>query len=168
MVRLCIQKIFRIHARTRPLLGLPAYGIAIAGGTGNGLISGLRPLYHFFRVMWMRAIEPLPVTRFNLEQAKISAVESGYKLAKMVKEPFENRDDRDFRYENLPYLTDTNAEERRLLAAVAYRRVSESNKAKVMGNWAEADILAASGRTLESMIETSKIYDSSNEMVNRE
>jgi len=51
MVRMLIQKLFRIYARTRPLLGLPACGIAIAGGTGNGLVSGLRPLYHFFRIM---------------------------------------------------------------------------------------------------------------------
>ena len=167
MVRLLILKIFRIYARTRPLLGLPAYGIAIAGGTGNGLVSGLRPLYHFFRTMWMRAIEPLPVTRFDLKQANVSAMESGYNLARMTKEPFETRDDRDFWYDNLPYLADTNAEERRLLAAVAYQGVPEENKAEVQGDWAEADILSASSRTLESMIETSKIYDSSNEKVSR-
>jgi multimeric flavodoxin WrbA len=165
MVRLLIIKIFRIYARTRPLMGLPAYGIAIAGGTGNGLVSGLRPLYHFFRFMWMRAIEPLPVTRFNFKLANIGAGESGYNLAKMTKQPFETRDNRDFWYDNLPYLTDTNAEERRLLAAVAYQGVSEEKKAEVKGDWAKSDILAASGRTLESMIEISKIYDSSNEIV---
>ena len=165
MVRLLILKIFRIYAMTRPLLGLPAYGIAIAGGTGNGLVSGLRPLYHFFRTMWMRAIGPLPVTRFDLKQANLSARESGYNLARMAKEPFETRDDRDFWYDNLPYLTDTNAEERRLLAAVAYQGVPEESKVAVRGDWAEAGILIASGRTLESMIETSKIYDSSNENV---
>ena len=167
MVRLLIQKIFRIYARSRPLLGLPTYGIAIAGGSGNGLVSGPRPLNHFFRTMWMRAIEPLPVTRFDLRQANGSAGESGYNLAGMVKEPFETRDDRDFWYDNLPYLADTNAEERRLLAAVAYKEVPEENKAEVQGDWAEADILSASSRTLESMIETSKIYDSSNEKVSR-
>ncbi len=168
MVRLLIQRIFRIYARTQPLLGLPAYGIAIAGGSGNGLVSGLRPLYHFFKVMWMRAIKPLPVTRFDLKQASMSAGESGYNLARMAKEPFETRDDRDFWYDNLPYLADTNAEERRLLAAVAYQGVPEESKDKVQGDWAKADILSALGLTLESMIETSKIYDSSNEKVSRE
>ncbi len=167
MVRLLILKLFRIYARTRPLLGLPAYGIAIAGGSGNGLVSGQRPLYHFFRIMWMRAIEPLPVTRFDLKQANLSVGESGYNLARMAKEPFETRDHRDFWYDNLPYLTDTNAEERRLLAAVAYQGVPKENKAEVQGDWAEADILFASGRTLEAMIETSKIYDSSDEKVSR-
>jgi multimeric flavodoxin WrbA len=168
MVRLLILKMFRIYARTRPLHGIPAYGIAIAGGSGNGLVSGLRPLYHFFRVMWMRAIKPLPVTRFDLIQANMSAEESGYSLAGTAKEPFATKDDRDFWYDNLPYLANTNAEERKLLAAVAYQGVPEKLKAEVPGNWAEADILAASGRTLESMIEISKIYDSSNEKVSRE
>ena len=167
MVRLLILKMFRIYARTQPLLGVPAYGIAIAGRTGNGLVSALRPLYHFFRVMWMRAIDPLPVTRFNLKQANVSAEDSGYKLAKMAKESFENRDDRDFWYDNLPYLSNTNAEERRLLAAIAFQRVPKENKAEVQGDLAEVDILFASGRTLESMIETSKIYDSSDAKVNR-
>ncbi|MFC1953695.1 flavodoxin family protein [Chloroflexota bacterium] len=167
MVKLLILKLFRVHARTQPLLGIPAYGIAIAGGSGNGLVSGLRPLYHFFRTMWMRAIEPLPVTRFDLKQANVNAEDSGYKLAKMVKEPFENRDDRDFWYDKLPYLTKTNAEERRLLAAVAYQGVPEESKTGIQGDWAEADILFASGRTLESMTETSKIYDSSDTKVGR-
>ena len=167
MVRLLILKIFRIYAMTRPLMGLPAYGITIAGGTGNGLVSGLRPLYHFFRNMWMRAIEPLPVTRFDLKQANLRVRESGYNLARMAREPFKTRDDRDFWYDNLPYLRDSNAQERRLLAAVAYQRVSEEGKVALQGDWAEADILNASGRTLESMIEISKIYDSSDKNISR-
>ncbi len=141
MVRLLILKIFRIYARASPLQGLPAYGIAIAGGSGNNLVSGLRPLYHFFKTMWMRPIGPMPVTRFNLKQANISARESGYNLARMAKEPFETRDDRDFWYDNLPYLMNTCAKERRLLAAVAYQAVPEESKVEVRGDLAEADIL---------------------------
>jgi hypothetical protein len=60
---------FRVYAMTAPFHGLPAFGIAIAGGTGNGLVSGLRPVYHYFQMMGMRAIEPLPVTRFNFNAA---------------------------------------------------------------------------------------------------
>ena len=168
MVRLLILKLFRIYARTRPLLGLPAYGIAIAGDSGNGLLLGLRPLCHFFRTMWMRAIEPLPVTRFDLSQANIRAGESGYNLTRMTKEPFETREDRDFWYDNLPYLTATNAEERRLLAAVAYQGVPEESKVEVRGDWSKANILITSGRTLESMIEISKIYDSSVKKISKE
>ena len=167
MVRLLMLKLCRIYARSRPLLGLPVYGIAIAGGSGNGLVSVLRSLYHFFRTMWMRGIEPLPATRFNLKQANLSARESGYNLVMMAKEPFGTRDDRDFWYDSLPYLMNTYAQERRLLAAMAYQGVPEESKVGVLGDFAEADILMASGRTLESIIETSKIYDSSNEKISR-
>ena len=85
----------------------------------------------------------------------------------MAKEKFKTRDERDFWYDNLPYLADTNAEERRLLAAAAFQGVPEESKGKVEGDWAEVDILSASGRTLESMTETTRIYDSSDAQVGR-
>jgi multimeric flavodoxin WrbA len=74
MVRLAMQKLYRCFAASQPFSGKPAFGIAVAGGTGNGLVTGLYPLYHFFRIMWMRAIEPLPITRFNFEAAEEQAV----------------------------------------------------------------------------------------------
>ena len=75
---------FRIFARSAPLQGLPALGVGIAGGTGNGLVSGLRPVYHFFQTMQMRAIDPLPSTRFNFPAALERAGELGGRLAGMV------------------------------------------------------------------------------------
>ena len=70
MVKYLILKMFRVYARSAPLAGLPALGIGIAGGTGNGLVSGLRPVYHFFQMLQMRALEPLPVTRFHWDAAR--------------------------------------------------------------------------------------------------
>ena len=167
LVRYMMLKMFRIYARSQPLNGIPAFGLAIAGGSGNGLISGLRPLYHFFRIMWMKGITPLPATRFDLKQAVASAEESGFNLAKMAKEPFENRDARDLWFDRVPYLAASNMEERRLLAAVTYQAVPKDKKGEVQGYWTKADSLLASGRTLESMIETSQIYDSANQKINR-
>ena len=60
MVRYFFLKTFRVFARSAPLQGLPAFGIGVAGGTGNGLVSGLRPLYQFFQVMQMRASGTAP------------------------------------------------------------------------------------------------------------
>jgi multimeric flavodoxin WrbA len=167
LVRYLMLKMFRIYARSKPMDGVPAYGIAIAGGSGNGLISGLRPLYHFFRIQWMRAIEPLPATRFDLKQALVKAEEGGFKVARMSKEPFADRDARDLWYDNVPYLKATNAEERELLAALAYEAVPDAKKAEVKGTFMEAEKLAASGRNLESMLETTKIIDSASERVGR-
>jgi multimeric flavodoxin WrbA len=161
MVRLLMLKLFRLFARSQSFKGIPAFGIAIAGGTGNGLISGLRPLYHFFRIMWMIGITPLPVTRFDMDEALKKAELSGIELAEMEKKPFESRDERDYWYDNLPYLAMSNAEERKLLAAVTYEGLPAEKKELVTGSWAMADVLATAGQSLESMNEISRIYDSS-------
>jgi hypothetical protein len=67
----------------------------------------------------------------------------------------------------MPYLTDPDAEERKLLASVTYQAVDEKSKTEVLGNWSEANILAASGCTLESTKEIRKICDSSYEKVEK-
>ena len=46
MVKYLILKMFRVYARSAPTNGMPALGVSIAGGTGNGLVSGIRPVYH--------------------------------------------------------------------------------------------------------------------------
>lgn len=168
MVRLLMLKLFRLYARSQSFKAIPAFGIAIAGGSGNGLISGLRPLYHFFRIVWMRGITPLPVTRFDMDKALKKAELSGREIAGMEKKPFESRDERDYWYDNMPYLAALNAEERRLLAAVTYEGLPAEKKELVQGSWTSADILLTAGKTLESMNEISRIYDSSFEKHMRE
>ena len=118
MVKYFILKMFRVFARSAPLQGLPAVGIGIAGGTGNGLISGLRPVYHFFQMMQMRGIEPLPATRFNFQAALQRAGELGNLIASMVQQrkPFSGVEERLLWYDALPYLGLSRAAERRLLA----------------------------------------------------
>ena len=70
--------------------GKPALGIAIAGGTGKGLLSGVQSIYHFFFHKQMRAIDPTPVSRFNFEDAIQQLQTRGAKLADLSKknEPF--------------------------------------------------------------------------------
>jgi len=78
--------------------GKPALGVAIAGGTGKGLISGVQTIYHFFFHRQMRGIDPTPVSRFNLQEALEQLKESGAKLADLSKEktpfPGKTREDR--------------------------------------------------------------------------
>ena len=78
--------------------GKPALGIAIAGGTGKGLISGVQSIYHFFYHKQMRGIDPTPVSRFNLDEALRELRISGAKLAEFSKEekpfPGKTADDR--------------------------------------------------------------------------
>lgn len=170
MVRYLFLKIFRVFAMSSKLSGLPAFGIAIAGGSGNGLISGLRPLYHFFQVMQMRALEPVPVTRFDLNQAIKRTEALGNQIAGMVKEraPFNNQEECLLWYDRLPYLEENRADERRLLAAIISEAIPDERKSDIDGNLAQAEILAASGRSVDAMAEISKVINSGSKILSEQ
>jgi len=161
MVKYLILKMFRVHARSAPLQGLPAFGIAIAGGTGNGLISGLRSVYHFFQMMQMRALEPLPSTRFNFDAAAHRAGELGGQLAGMVQQrvPFTGLEERLLWYDALPYLGLSRAQERRLLADHTTAALPRGTDITVPCGLARADTLAAAGRPVESLAEITRVYE---------
>ncbi|MHB1417646.1 MAG: flavodoxin family protein [Chloroflexota bacterium] len=161
MVKYLILKMFRVFARSAPVQGLPALGIGIAGGTGNGLVSGLRPVYHFFQMMQMRAIEPLPVTRFNLDAALQRAAELGVRLAWMARErqPFGGLEERLLWYDSLPYLGLNRAGERRLLADLTTSALPLTADPEVPRGLARADALLAEGKLLESLSEVTRVYD---------
>jgi multimeric flavodoxin WrbA len=135
MVRYLFLKMYRVFAGSGQLKGLPSLGIAIAGGSGNGLTTGLRPIYHFFRTMQMRAIEP-------------------------SRAPFKSSEECWLSYGAMPYIGENRAAERRLLAAVVFEAVSKGRRQEVEGDLAQADILAAAGQSLEAMNEVSKVYNS--------
>lgn len=162
MVKYLILKMFRVYAMSGPLQGLPAFGIGIAGGTGNGLTSGLRPLYHFFQMMQMRALDPVPATRFNFDQSLERSEELGATIAGMTKAraPFKSYGERLLWYDNLPYVNENLAGERKLLAALMAEAVPEGQKSEIKGDMARVDILLASGDPLKAQAEISKLYAS--------
>ena len=161
LMKYFILKMFRIFARSAPIRGLPALGISIAGGTGNGLISGLRPVYHFFYTMQMRAVEPLPATRFNFPAALKQAGHLGQQVAAMADSriPFPGLEERMAWYDALPYLTMTRADERRFLADLTTLAGPIEAAANLAGGLVRSDALAMSGRTLEAMTEVTRVYE---------
>ena len=161
MVRMLILKMFRVYARTAPMAGLPAAGIGIAGGTGNGLVSGLRPLYHLFQVMQMRAVEPLPVTRFNWTAALAEAGNLGARLAALAgkRQPFGGVEERLLWYDNLPYLGLNRAAERRLLASLTTAALPPDADPAIPRGLAEADTLAARGESLRALQTLTRTYE---------
>jgi multimeric flavodoxin WrbA len=161
MVKYFILKMFRVYARAAPLQGLPAVGIGIAGGTGNGLISGLRPVYHFFQVMQMRALEPLPATRFNFAGALKRAGELGGQIAGMTQRrtPFAGLEERLLWYDALPYLGLSRVGERRLVADLTTLALPAGADAAVPCGLARADAWAAAGRSMESLTEITRVYE---------
>jgi multimeric flavodoxin WrbA len=82
-----LTKDFMDTVRTPGENGKPALGIAIAGGSGKGLLSGVQSLYHFFYHRQMRAIDPTPVSRFNMTEALEGLEASGARLVEMARQP---------------------------------------------------------------------------------
>jgi len=161
MVRLFFLKMFRVFARSAPLAGLPAAGIGVAGGTGNGLVSGLRPVYQFFQVMQMRALAPLPVTRFDFDAACEQAAGLGKELAAQAAErrPFASQEERLQWYDALPSLNLTRREERRRLAGIAVESVGGREKSALAAQLVESDRLAAEGHVDQGAAEATRAYD---------
>ena len=161
MVKYLILKMFRVYARSAPLAGLPAIGIGVAGGTGNGLVSGLRPVYHFFQMMQMRALDPQPATRFIWKWAIDRARQSGVELASKVEErlPFKSLEERLLWYDDLPYLGMSRAAERRLLASHAAEALPDGALPDIVRVLAWADHQDAMGHRLESLKTLTGIYE---------
>ena len=160
MVKYLILKMFRVFARPAPLQGLTALGIAVAGGTGNGLVSGLRPVYHFFQVMQMRAMGPLPVTRFNFDTAVERAQGLGEEIAeRRQRAPFKSLEERLLWYDALPYLTLNRFGERRLLADLIVAALPPKADPSIARDLARADALAAGGNEVESLTEIGRVYE---------
>jgi len=86
--------------------GKPGFGIAVAGGTGKGLVLAIKSIYHFFFCKNIRALEPLPVSRFNLDNALEKAYDLGYKLAQLAHErkPFKDLEERIRYFHKIKYM----------------------------------------------------------------
>jgi len=129
------ETVRQTHLHVKASHGASLLGIGIAGGTGNGLISGLRPVYHFFQMMQMRAIDPIPSARFNFAASLERAQESARTIAGMSRKrsPFAGLDERLLRYDALPYLGLNRSEERRLLADLTTMSLSDAASAMIAG-----------------------------------
>jgi multimeric flavodoxin WrbA len=153
-----LTKDFMDTVRTPGENGKPALGIAIAGGSGKGLLSGVQSLYHFFYHRQMRAIDPTPVSRFNMTEALEELVASGARLAEMARDPqpFPG-EPRDVRwgavlahYCTLPYLDRDPLDEFVMLAEQLIRGSEGESIAEAQAELDQAMALIAEGRRSEA------------------
>jgi NAD(P)H-dependent FMN reductase len=115
--RALLTRKLRVEQGKGPTAGMPALGIAVAGGSGNGLVEALRPLYLLFEKLRWRPIDSFPVTRFNWDRALATANGAGRDLAAMSdrRRPVEPDELWPF-YNGLRYRSHDRIDERRLLA----------------------------------------------------
>ena len=64
--------------------GKPALGVTVAGGSGRGMVSGVQSLYNYFFHKQMMAIDPTPVSRFNMQESLEELRISGTRLADLT------------------------------------------------------------------------------------
>jgi len=143
--------------------GKPALGIAMAGGTGKGLTSALKSVYYFFFCKGLRGIDPLPVSRFNFDQALEEACGSGKRLVKLAEErkPFKNLAERIEYHISLRYMNYDMVDEIVLLAEqlieIAEKEGTNIDKAKM--EYEKARELIDQGRKAESVRYAVEAYE---------
>ena len=118
--------------------GKPALGIAVAGGTGTGVFSALQSLYAWLCLWKFRALEPLPVTRFNFQAALQAAEDGGRRLVQLIQDPqpFADAAELLLYYDNLPYMSYGRLDEFRWLAQCISEAIVESKD-----NWEQVSAL---------------------------
>jgi hypothetical protein len=111
--------------------------------------------------MQMRALEPLPVTRFNFDASIEKARQLGGELAGMAQKraPFGSLEERLLWYNNLPYLSLSRLEERRLLADIAVTCLNNNEGAEIGLGLLESDKLVAARQTERAAVEVTRVYN---------
>lgn len=95
-----------------------AFGIACAGGSGTGCVMALQALYRYFYNWAFHGIKPLPVTRFNFQNALNEARSGGEELVRTVcngLKPFTSLGSAMADLEQLPYMLDGPVDELNLI-----------------------------------------------------
>lgn len=147
--------------------GKPALGYAIAGGSGKGLLSGVQSIYHWFYHRQLRAVDPTPVSRFNMQSAAQTLRMSAAKLVEMAanrhKFPGMGREDRWAHilthYATLPYLNCDPVDEFVMLARQLITSVPGENTAQAKAALDHALDLIERGRRSEAAPYAVRAYE---------
>jgi multimeric flavodoxin WrbA len=162
-----LTKDFMDSVRLSDVNGKPAAGVAIAGGTGKGLLSGLQSIYHFLYHRQYRAIDPTPVSRFNFEATLTSLQKTGAKLVKKASDtkpfPGEQRESRWgavlAHYTTLPYLDQGPLDEFIMLARQLIAISEGDAEAQARRLLDQTFALREQGRDAEAAIHAVRAYD---------
>lgn len=156
-----LTKDFMDTVRISNANGKYALGIAIAGGTGKGLCSGIQSIYHFFYHRQLRGVDPTPVSRFNFEKALKNLYQSGKKLAglSMENKPFNDLRDRIEYYEEFGYMNYTFLDEMVLLAEQLIETSKEEDLSKAKKEYETAKSRIRVGERIKAVKHAVKAYD---------
>jgi multimeric flavodoxin WrbA len=118
-----------------------AFGISCAGGSGTGCVMALQALYRYFYNWAFHGIAPLPVTRFNFQQALEESFTGGTCIVKTIRDglqPFQSLGEALADLEKLPYMMDGPIDELRLIVHQLMAGIPKSSDPRVLSLYAEA------------------------------
>lgn len=128
-VRALLSRKLRMEMGEGPTSGMRALAIVVAGGSGNGLVEAMKPLYLLFEKLRWRPLDCFPVTRFSWDRAMVYAHEAGRDLAAIEDRRNPVIDGQLWRYYNdLKYRSYDRIDERRLLAELIIASLPETGK----------------------------------------
>ncbi len=128
-VRSLLSRKLRVEMGQGPTVGMPAVGILVAGGSGNGLVEAMKPLYLLFEKLRWHPLDSFPVTRFNWDRALVFASEAGRDLAAMADRRRPLPEDQIWKfYNDLRYRSYDRLDERKLLAEMIVGSLPEVGK----------------------------------------
>ena len=84
---------------------IPAMGIAVAGGTGTGVFTALQSIYAWFCAWRFTPLDPVPVTRYNLDIVLASTAHLAEMLRLPDKPAFSGKWGQMLRYDEVPYMS---------------------------------------------------------------
>jgi multimeric flavodoxin WrbA len=119
--------------------GKPALPISAAGGTGKGCINALQDLSISLTILGFRVVMPLPVTRYNAEEALKEARERGKRLVKEFsqKRPFSGLSEGYAWLYSQPYMDWDLADELVFLARMAIEGLRKKGREDLASEFAE-------------------------------
>ena len=85
--------------------GIPAIGVAVAGGTGTGVFPALQSMYAWFCAWRFTPLNPVPVTRYNLDRVLAGTRDLAVALAAPNQQAFSDKWDQMLLYDRLPYMS---------------------------------------------------------------
>ena len=154
-----LTKDFMDSVKLNEAAGKYALGIAIAGGTGKGLISAVQSLYHYFFHKQLMGINPTPVSRFNFDKTLELLEIRGAKMAGLRSEdsifPGKDRKARwltsAVHYAAMPYIGDDIIDEFIMLAEDLIETSQKTNIDKAAAKLDQAKKLLKDGKKIEAV-----------------
>jgi hypothetical protein len=128
--------------------GIPAMGIAVAGGSGTGVFPALQSMYAWMCAWRFTPLSPVPVTRYNIDSVIDDARRLADELLRPRKAAFSERWDHMLLYDRLPYMRFGRIDEFEWLSARMVDYLEERRSADAERHEA-AELLDAAGGAAE-------------------